>query len=46
VSWREFVDQVGAIRTDFFVVPLIILAPWLITAAVLAARWVAAGFKP
>jgi hypothetical protein len=46
IAWREIVDQVGPIRTDFFVVPLIILAPWLITASVLAAKWVAAGFKP
>jgi hypothetical protein len=29
----------------FFVVPLIILAPWLITASVLAAKWGRCGFQ-
>jgi hypothetical protein len=45
VAWREIVDQISPIATDFFVLPLIILAPWLITASVLVGRWVALGFK-
>jgi hypothetical protein len=45
VVWREVVDQISPIPTDFFLLPLIILAPWLITASVLVGRWVAVGFN-
>jgi hypothetical protein len=45
VAWREVVDQISPIPTDFFLLPLIILAPWLITASVLVGRWVAVGFN-
>jgi hypothetical protein len=44
-AWREVVDQISPIPTDFFLLPLIILAPWLITASVLVGRWVAVGFN-
>jgi hypothetical protein len=45
VAWREVVDHISPIATDFFLLPLIILAPWFITALVLVGRWVAVGFK-
>ena len=45
VVWREVVDQISPIPTDLFLLPLIILAPWLITASVLVGRWVAVGFN-
>jgi hypothetical protein len=45
VAWRDVVDQISPITTDFFLLPLIILAPWLITASALVGRWVAVGFN-
>jgi hypothetical protein len=43
--WRDVVDKIQPIPMDYFSAPALVLAPWLIWAAIIATKWVMAGFK-
>jgi hypothetical protein len=43
--WQGWVEGISPIRSDLFVITFLILAPWLITASALVAKWVIAGFR-
>ena len=45
VLWRSIVDRLTPVDTDYFAVPAVVMAPWLISFAVVTYKWVAKGFE-
>ena len=46
IVWLTWIEGTRPIPLDLFLLPFIVLSPWLITASVFIAKWVVAGFRP
>lgn len=45
VAWASYVDGITLSRSDYFLVPSIVLAPWLLSGFAAVCKWVIAGFR-